>query len=414
MGIEIKGMGISYQSVCLKFFSIFVVFQLGFVSFSWAEPTDSIIRINILKNQEEIIIQGRKMTLWDPDTQATIKYPGKVLRFHRSHFGLKVGNRDLVGKQIVIRAKPSSFQVGPNHLEGELQVIQQKNGQLSLINLIHLERYLVGLINHEISSSWPLASLKAQAVAARTYALFRKHQSARADYDLESTVLDQVYGGTSREDKRSYKAVRSTLGQVLIFEGEVIAAFYHSCCGGHTEHPQHVWGENFKGLTPVSCQYCTRAPHYFWSYEISPETFERKLTQAGFPIDNMNKFRILQASLQGRALLVGVSNSEYEIKISGNQLRRAIGFDKIRSTQFRVEMPQEFTRSNPKPGEVVLASLPSESSLRFMGGGNGHGVGMCQWGARGMADEGYSYQEILKHYYPDTRLRHPIRYSQIP
>jgi stage II sporulation protein D len=263
---------------------------------------------------------------------------------------------------------------------GSLSIIVD-SGLLTVINTLGLEAYLFGLINHEISSKWPLEAVKAQAIAARTYAYFKLGVNKDRPYHLESTVIDQVYGGSSAEDDRARRAVTETRGEMLYYGSDLARTFYHSSCGGKTEPAENVWGSEFPYLKSVDDEFCTDAPHYFWSYETTFDSLLAALEKNGYVARESQEISILERSESGRVLNVSLAG---EI-LSGNKFRQLIGYGLIKSTMFDLEI--------------------NNGSVIFSGSGSGHGVGMCQWGAKGMAEEDHSYSQILDHYYPGTTLK---------
>lgn len=366
-----------------------------------ARGLDHDIRINIFKEIPKASIKGNDLEITDAQTgKMLLRYSGlKEVDIAWVDLGMSVDGKETNAEKIILRANPPFFRIKNKTLQGDLEVIRLNRAGLNLVNKIDLERYLVGLINHEISSSWPMEMLKTQAVVARTYALYRKEKGKYVDYDLESTVSDQVYGGVDKEDSRSALAVRATHGEVLTYDGEIISAFYHACCGGHTEFPQHVWGGNYDGISDVECTFCEASPSYYWNQEFPEKEFVSFLNRAGFPIRHISQVRVLGSTPHGRVLVMGIVGKDDdgralgEIKLSGNQFRSVLGFGKIRSTLFKVYLVK-------KDGQLFV---------KFTGSGSGHGVGMCQWGGRGMAEAGYNYKKILKHYYPEADLKRVYR-----
>jgi stage II sporulation protein D len=257
---------------------------------------------------------------------------------------------------------------------------------IQVVNQLPLEEYLVGLINCEISSAWPIEAVKAQAIIARTYALNRKKARITALYHLESSVIDQVYEGCLIEDSRAKRAVSDTEGDVLTFGGAVIQAFYHSSCGGHTEASENVWGFPFPYLNGVDCHYCLTSPTATaWEYKLSLKEIEERLQAAGNKVSGLNGIKPGEFNSRGRLKQVVLLASKGGGPISGEQFRKAVGYGVIKSTRFTVK------------------SLKNEIS--FSGSGNGHGVGLCQWGSKQRALDGFNSGEILSYYYPGTELK---------
>jgi stage II sporulation protein D len=267
------------------------------------------------------------------------------------------------------------------------------NGDCMVVNHVDLEKYVAGLLNSEMSASWPLPTLMAQAVAARTYAI---HQMAelstthfkglRPPFDLESTVRDQVYEGAHKERYNAIRAVQETRGMILTYNGKPIKAFYHSTCGGHTEDPARVWGMRLPYLHPVRCEFCSRSPRFNWAYTAPTAELERKLKAEHMLQGSLLSMRVISRNRMNRAEKVEVRGTQGASIVAAIRVRDLLGTLNVRSTDFTVER-------NPQGGDFV-----------FVGHGSGHGVGMCQWGAKVMGDRGRPYDEILHYYYPLANL----------
>ncbi len=276
------------------------------------------------------------------------------------------------------------FYVNGRAYRGELVTYKEAGNKLLLVNILPLEEYLTGLLGDEMPLDWPLEALKAQAVVARSYALFMKRSRGAGNYsyDLESTVMDQVYEGADDASKARL-AVEGTAGEVLMDRGELVKTFYHSTCGGRTESALNVWGEK-NSFRPVKDSYCSRSPKTSWQYSIANGELASRLTTANFPADTIRSIQLEKKIGNPRAATIIVKTGSNTLFIQGNDFRKAIGFDNLKSTWFDVR----------RDGDKFI----------FSGRGYGHGVGMCQWGAKGMAEAGEKYKEILRHYYPGTRL----------
>lgn len=276
-----------------------------------------------------------------------------------------------------------------------------------VVNDLDIEKYLVGLVNAEFNSHWNEQALEAQIVAARTYALYQVRQAHGAPFDVDATVKDQVYDGFAKEDFRAARAVERTRGLVLTASAqglrpEPIKAFYHSTCGGRTELPQNVWGGAFPGFKhEVSCPFCHGSPAYYWHADLGAreivEALGRGLRNDGVPrgwpkgiaqrlrAGELHEIRVGAQDASGRLADVVLVVGGDELLLSAARFRDWVGPARVKSTAFSVE----------RVG----------TSWRLAGRGNGHGVGMCQWGAKGMGEKGYATAQILQHYYPDAVLR---------
>ncbi len=288
-----------------------------------------------------------------------------------------------------------------------------------VVNEAPLEKYLEGVVNAEFNSKWNEDALEAQIVAARTYALYQiRSASEKAHFDVDATVNDQVYDGSMKEDFRATQAVKRTAGLVLTVNSRQgpapVKAFYHSTCGGLTELPENVWGVNAPGVGHVvKCPYCADSPRFHWDTDLRASEIADAFLRGG-RVDGAQpgwsrgwvetvrrgtllSVRPLGLDISGRVKELrtewrvgGPSVSETRtLDVAATKFREWIGPARFRSTAFQV-----FNRSGLFAG-----------AWHFEGRGNGHGVGMCQWGAKTMGEKGIKMAEILRHYYPDAILR---------
>ena len=201
---------------------------------------------------------------------------------------------------------------------------------------------------------------------------------------MEATVVDQVYSGNMTEDERSLYAVKETIGEVLTYKGELALAVYHSNSGGMTEDAKNIWGNDYPYLKQVKSSFDKDSPHFSWILNMSPQSVEAALKNAGYSISGIQNIIPIYTTNSGRVIKVMMHYAGGKLEMSGEDLRKAVGYDKLKSTMFTVEIVN--------------------SSFVFNGKGYGHGVGLSQWGAKGMAEKGYTYTEILEHFYPGTRI----------
>jgi stage II sporulation protein D len=201
---------------------------------------------------------------------------------------------------------------------------------------------------------------------------------------VDSGVSDQVYEGIGKEDLQSRKAVEETEGELLLYQGRPIFAVYHSCCGGETESPENLWPGYFPYLKGIACNFCVDSPHFLWNYPVDSETLRKTLKRAGFLGSTVLEIEVAERSQSRRVLQLVVKSEKDQLKIPGKEFRRLLGYDFIRSTNFVVQ----------KKDGVYL----------FSGFGWGHGIGLCQWGSRGMAEKGNDYRSILKYYYQNVEV----------
>lgn len=267
---------------------------------------------------------------------------------------------------------------------GAIEVRKKQNGLLLVINELDIEDYLKGVVAAEIPYDWEFEALKAQAVASRTYALYRIKTAGRQPYHILATVDNQVYSGKSGERESAVNAVRETEGIVIMYNGDLIPAFYHSSCGGHTENAYELWGIEAPYLRGVDCECQEISKYGLWEKSISLARIEESLRSRGYRLSGISGIAIDGLTSAGRVKQLAIRYSGGIASIPAEKLREAIGYSRIPSVFFEAEMS----------GDHVVLS----------GRGLGHGVGLCQWGAREMAKRGHDYASILLYYYPGTRL----------
>jgi stage II sporulation protein D len=282
---------------------------------------------------------------------------------------------------------------------GKIEV-RRWNDNWEVINIVEVEDYVAGVVAEEMSPLWPEEALAAQAIVGRTYALASLNRHPNSPFHLCNTTHCQVYFGWRRVNPNVIKAIEKTYHMVLFFtpkqggESEIAKVIYHACCGGYTEDAFNTWGREIPYLKAKPCNFCFQAPAYkngwyfhlpydkfFKILDINPVYYDKKQQTTLTIIPSYNKSgRVQELHLQ--------LNSNGEIinfSISGYKLRQKIGENLLLSTKFKI--------------------YASEGEIIFEGIGRGHGLGMCQWGAKYMAELGYSYKDILEFYYPGTEIK---------
>lgn len=267
-------------------------------------------------------------------------------------------------------------------------ILHADSEKILAVNRLSIEEYLYGVLPSEISPSWHMEALKSQAVAARSFAFYNKLNSRDNRYDLDSTVISQVYKGFGVEHKNTNEAVDATRGLIMTYDSDVVQAFFHANSGGKTADSKEVWGGSLAYLKPVDDYYCKDGKHYSWKYSVNLSSLEEKLEKAGNSTGEIYDISVPERSDSGRALMVKINASAGTVFIKGNQFRTALGVDALRSTNFNVRIDGK---------EAV-----------FNGLGWGHGVGLSQEGAAGMAEKGYPYKDILKFYYKGVNIKKAV------
>ena len=360
---------------CFRTFIILVLCLVACGSSAAVRPET--IRVALVKGAETLRIDGTGLLVTDSTgLPLRLEMP---LEAKRTRDGLSVNGRSVPG--LVVSA-PVRVTVNGKGYRGLLEISAAERGLL-VVNELPLEEYLIGLINCEISSAWPMEAVKAQAVIARSYAVYQKQARRGAPYQLESSVMDQVYEGCDVEDSRAARGVQETAGEVLSWEGKVIQAFYHSNCAGHTESSERVWGLSIPYLRGVPCQYCQANP-VKWEQVIPLKKVEAALRGAGYQVAGIRELKVQGRNDSGRVQDVAVYSGKGKLSVPSVAFRKALGYGVVKSTNFELRVS----------GDDCLIS----------GVGSGHGVGLCQWGAKQRAADGFNYREILSYYYPGVTL----------
>jgi len=250
---------------------------------------------------------------------------------------------------------------------------------LMAINKVDLEDYLYSVVGAEAVASWPIEALKAQAVAARSYALYKRKTSHTNLYDVDSTINTQVYKGLDTEYVTTHEAVNSTAGQILTHNSSVILAAFHSSSGGHTENVEDVWKSNLPYLRGV-IDYDHESPVFEWNKDFSSNQFS-SLLSSEVSVGTITELIPERVTPQGRVISMKVVGNLGSINLTGKQIRKILD---LRSTLFRIQADAD--------------------QVTIVGRGYGHGLGLSQWGAYHLASQGVDYNQILGHYYQNTKL----------
>jgi stage II sporulation protein D len=337
-----------------------------------------LIRVAIIKGVTTVNLEGNGLLATDDSGKPLILESPSV--FHSERGRVQLGTHS---SRIIRIASAGMLRVNGKSYRGLIELSNQ-NGKLLVVNELLLEQYLVGVITSEISSTWPMEAIKAQAVIARTYAIAKKNERTKAYYHLESTVMDQAYDGSDQEDSRASRGVHETEGEIVTYKGVAIQAFYHANSGGRTESSQDVWGVSLPYLQGVECQYGLTAATSNWEQSLPLAQIETALKASGLNVSGITDIKAGPRNNRGRLKTVLLISARNIITLPATKFRMAVGSTVIKSTNFTVRVE----------GSTAL----------FKGLGYGHGVGLCQYGAKQRALDGFSYAEILSYYYPGTKL----------
>ncbi len=308
---------------------------------------------------------------------------GTTVRARQS--GVELGARDLPPPPLELRPQGKTrLTAGGVAYRGVLRL--ESEGRTVVINRVPVEEYLLGVVPAEMSDRFGLEALKAQAVAARSYALNEMSQRGRLQADQRS----QVYKGIAAETLVTTRAVKQTAGQVLTRHDEIIPAWFHSTCGGTTTGAHEVFPNVPTGLLArsVPCPDCRASPHFEWTRSFSEAEVVAAL---GLNSGHLRNVTASAVPYPARPRQVEVDDGRTTETLSAATFRSRLSSGRGYSEQLLSTLWAHAPRLHD--GKLVL-----------QGRGWGHGVGMCQYGARGYAAKGASYDDILRRYYPGTDL----------
>jgi len=397
------------------FIVLFFIWLIGFhcAGFTPKPPHKSdvpTIKVLLLKETSATVRLIGDYSLIGSNNSKTSLQKNKTIRFDQINGAIQISisgekSNKLADKFLLKSKRPNQqFVINDKNYLGDLSC-ELINNQIHSINIVDLETYLKGVVPFEIGrlDKSKFEATKAQAIASRTYALKKiqvnKNAKIFRPYDILAGISDQVYNGNTNRHKLSDSAIERTSGQVIAFENKLIDAFYHSTCGGKTEFGKNAFTNGdrpyLRGVSDNfgNGDFCENSPHYRWKESIFFKNIEKAIQNNNE--QNSIKDVVVTDRFQSgriRRLAILSENKTPQILIGNNirqKLRRSDG-QILRSALFRIA--QFGPKGNP-------------DGILLIGAGNGHGVGMCQWGAIGMAKQGFNCEQILYHYYRGTKIK---------
>lgn len=358
---------------------------------------------------------GRELARLDAGATASIRGNGaNVTLTSRTAAGGSGPGGSGLPFPLVIRPATAggTLSVRGNPYRGELRIQRAAGGGLTVVNRLDMETYLLGVVPREIGR-FDLdiyEAIKAQAVAARTYAVRYLGRRSSQGFDVYPTVEDQVYGGAAAENETVNRAVRETAGEILTYGGQPITAYYHSTCAGQTAAINEVWNESpvpylvsVRDIDPSGQAYDVSSSRFRWTERWTHEqmvgVLNRSLADSlrGRRITRVEDMRVLERTPSGRVRAMRITTDAGSFTVGKDRVRwflvpirngNPTGI--LNSSKFDVSL----VRSGGRVSEIVAE-----------GGGWGHGIGMCQVGAMGRARAGQDYRTILGTYYPGTVIQ---------
>jgi stage II sporulation protein D len=319
--------------------------------------------------------------------------------------GVGVGATGVLG--VAPQESGQPVRVNGREYRGDVELVPDRTG-ITVINRVGIESYVVGVVSAEMGRRAPedLEALRAQSVVSRTYALRNRGRWRAEGFDLYATVADQVYGGVAAETAEARDAVSGTRGMILTYGGQPIDAFFYSTCGGTTADGTEVFRAAdrpyLRSIADVGADgaYCSLSPRYRWREEWTGTSLQATLRrtlplEAGLAASRIGEVRdvwVARRTASGRVgeLVVGLGATD--ARVSGAAVRRV-----LRPPSGELLRSSAFTLTATGAGHRITRLVAD-------GGGAGHGVGFCQWGAVGRSRAGQDYRQIVSAYYPGAQL----------
>ncbi|MBC7765002.1 MAG: SpoIID/LytB domain-containing protein [Hyphomonadaceae bacterium] len=320
---------------------------------------------------------------------------------------------------------------------GGVELKRLTNSDMTVINRVPFEQYLYNVVPYELSASYPIEALKAQAIAARTYAARNINRYKKFGFDMDATTNCQVYFGTKGEHVNSNLAVDSTKGQVLTYEGKLIEALFFASDGGYTEDSVNVWGGVYPYFKATRDPYETAdiASKYEYNVEMTAQKVGELMQSKGYDLGDILSVQAEQYSPSGRVIKLTVQGTKDKKTVEREGARTLLGLhsqkykiitDAITQLFIVQASGQAVAMQKPQTVHVMTADgvaqtngqlcVQSENGVsalntggiptvyRFVGNGYGHAIGMSQIGAVGMAKQGFTYDKILQFYYQGVTI----------
>lgn len=295
----------------------------------------------------------------------------------------------------IVPTNSPSIWIGTSQYRGTVRIVKQKDGHLVAINHLPMESYMASVVNSEMPATFPIAAREAQAIAARTYLLAQ--MQGHPQFDVFASTRSQKYLGYQYKDAdgrllagespNSQAIVQKTSGMVCTYQGKIFTTYYTAVCGGHTIDGRSVFSDAVPAIKSVTCDWCREAEYYRWTTTLKKDAASKSIT------DHLKKERkmfgkiesIKRANRSSESLsFYDVSDGKNTYEIAGTTFRQALPYGTLHSPEFTAQVTQ--------------------SEVQFLGRGHGHGVGLCQWGTRGLGLAGRNAVEILQYYYPGSSI----------
>lgn len=365
------------------------------------------IRVLLYENEssQHLNIQDEIILTDGIEDLARVKKGNKlILNLNNSEFSLSVNGITFYADSFIVlpALKNGILKIDGNRYRGQLKLFNSNN-KIQIVNRISIEDYVKGVMTKEMPAGNGFENyqaLKAFSICVRTYALSKLNEN-KGFFDLYQDTRDQVYDGVDGETDYTNQVVDETKGQIINYHSDLATIFYHSTCGGFTEDVYNVFGKKdisyLQSIEDGKEHYCKISPRYNWEEVYDEKSFLNSLLKSkvisttDYSIDKVNiKSRLKSGRVNELEIfLIDRNNNIKQLFLYKNDIRYKLrsrdGKSILKSTLFDIK-------------------IDSTKNVIITGKGNGHGVGLCQWGAIGQSREKIDYKKILEHYFPGTRI----------
>jgi len=386
-----------------------------------------------IQNAMQAAFPGVQLTVIEPNSNRIV-----VTSFNGDAQLIFGSNTSVLRIQPLPENNPCIFKINSNEklkYRGGLEFKRYSGSDMTVVNTLPMDQYLYGVVPAEIGSSANIEALKAQAVAARTYTMANLDKHKKFNFNLCRTTACQVYSGYSVEQKSTNTAVDQTSGNLLTYNNKIAEVFYFSSSGGKTEDAKNVWGYDIPYLKSVEDKYESgKSTNYNWETTLSAQKIKEIMQGRGYNLGEITSVEVTKVSDAGRVLELVIKGTKDQKVYKLGNCRTAFS---LNSQWYTISSDSEISFLNSNgPYKTQLASkkvltadglkdLPSSNvtilsgdgqkkvvsstanSYKIVGKGWGHGIGLSQEGAKGMANAGFKYDEILTHYFPGTVVEKP-------
>ncbi|HEX4047107.1 MAG TPA: SpoIID/LytB domain-containing protein [Elusimicrobiota bacterium] len=353
-------------------------------------PTSASIQIAIVRQALSATIA--------PEGDVRVLEPGKkarplewkgALKLTPRVGGLRLSQLRLPTETRLEPREGAVIKVGADRYRGTLILRLDPGQTVTIVEVTPLEDYLQGVLPFEMDPDWPIEALKAQAVVARSFAYANMGKFKKDGFDLTADTRSQMYRGITEVNANVRRAVGETRGEVLGWHGQLLRVYYHACCGGRTENAAEAWGGD-PAATPeplrgVKDPWCSASPLMHWKAYFAWQDVVAAIEERRRLPGPLRSLKIGRRDLAGYVRDFIARSGGKKVDVKASDLRAALGAGDLKSTR-------------------VTRIEARKKGLEFFGSGSGHGVGLCQWGARIQAEKGRTYEQILRFYFPGADL----------